>query len=111
MRDEDKPFVCYKHGGWSMKIVPRNAAGWRATALWTLGLLPTIGLFTAFLATEPGLAWEIAAVAILLLATLVWVVAMIRWMKARSEVVDMEDLLRLKREADRQRARDGRRSW
>ncbi|MFA9201243.1 MAG: hypothetical protein ACEQR8_08680 [Cypionkella sp.] len=100
MRDEDKPFVCYKQG-WNIRIVPRNAAGWRASGLWVLGYLPLLGLFIGFLASEPGPTWEIAALAAFLAATFAWVIAMIRWMYRRSEVVDVEELLRLKRGADR----------
>jgi hypothetical protein len=26
MREEDKPFICYRQGKWGMKIVPRGGA-------------------------------------------------------------------------------------
>ena len=101
MRAEEQPFVCYKLG-WSIKIVPRGAAGWRALGIWLAALAALIGLFVATLATEPGKAGEIAAVVIFLALTTVWAVAMIRWMLARSEVIDLADLVELKRKRDRE---------
>ena len=103
MRDEDKPFVCYKQG-WSMKIVPRNAAGWRAFWLWILLLVPLIGIFIATLATEPGETLELVFVALFLALTGIWVFAMIRWMLARSEVVDLAKLMELKRREEEGRS-------
>ena len=102
MRDEDKPFVCYKQG-WNMKIVPRNADGWRAFALWLAALGALIGLFIGALALGLGQSGEIAAVVIFLLLTGAWTFAMIRWMLARSEVIDLADLVELKRMRDQER--------
>lgn len=104
MRDEDKPYACYKQG-WSIKIVPRNGEGWRGVGLWVVGLLALLGGFIGVLASASSETLLITAVAVFLVATLVWVFAMIRWMMARSEVVDVEDLLRLKRERDQTRRR------
>lgn len=104
MRDEDKPFVCYKQG-WNMKIVPRNSEGWRAFGLWLAALAALTGMFLATLAAGPGKAGEIAAVVVFLALTGVWTVAMIRWMLARSEVIDLAELTKLKREQDKARRR------
>jgi hypothetical protein len=99
MRDEDKPFICYKQG-WSMKIVPRNAAGWRAFGLWMASLIPMIAVFAAAMATDPGETLEIVFVVAFLALTGAWVFAMIRWMLARSEIVDLAELMELKRRKD-----------
>jgi type VI protein secretion system component VasK len=104
MREEDKPFVCYKQG-WNMKIVPRNAAGWRAFALWLAALAVLIGLFIATLAIGLGDAGEIIAVVLFLTVTGLWTVAMIRWMLARSEVIDLADLVAIKRSREREQGR------
>lgn len=102
MRDEDKPFVCYNQG-WSMKIVPRGAAGWRLFGLWMVSLGLLVGLFLAVLSIGLSPGGEIVAVVVFLAATLVWTVAMIRWMLARSEVIDVARLIELKRAQDRKR--------
>ena len=88
MRDEDKPFVCYRNGI-NLKIVPRGAAGWRAFAWWLAALMMLTGLFIAVLSLEPGRGTEIVAVIAFLVLAGVWSVAMIRWMLARSEVIDL----------------------
>lgn len=100
MRDEDKPFVCFKRG-WAIQIVPRNGAGWRATGLWMIPFLALIALFIwgcAAMETR-GLESRIGLVLVppLLVATGVWAVAMIRWMKARSEIVDIDKELNVRR--------------
>lgn len=104
MRDEDKPFICYQQGRWNMKIVPRNAAGWWAFVLWMVGFFAMAGLFVLFMNGEPTKGTMIAMLILYVVATTAWAIAMIRWMKARSEIIDMEDLLALKRERDRQRS-------
>lgn len=104
MREADKPFVCYRQG-WAMKIVPRNAAGWRAFGLWMASLLPLIGLFVAGMALEPGPRTQIGIVAVFLAASGLWAFAMIRWMLARSEIVQIDELLQLKRERDERNKR------
>ena len=88
MRDEDKPFACYRDG-LGMKIVPRGAVGWRAFGWWMASLFLLVGLFITVLAMELGEAWEIVAVVGFLCLTGVWTFAMIRWMMARSEVIDL----------------------
>ena len=105
MRDEDKPFICYK-SKWSMKIVPRNAAGWRYMLYW---MLPFFALVAGSIWLSPVLKTQamdeqkivpIVAPAFILLTT-IWTVALIRWTKNRSEIIDMDALMALKRDLDR----------
>lgn len=104
MRDEDKPFILYK-SGFGFRIVPRNAAGYRATFVWLLSLAPVVGAFIyAMSQVEDGISVAIA-IALYTAAMLTWVILGVRWMKARSEVVDMRELLEIKRERDRNRNR------
>ena len=105
MRDEDKPFICYK-SKWNMKIIPRNAAGWRYMLYW---MLP-------FFAMVVGTIWVSAildangmddqkvvgiVVPVFLILTTIWAIALIRWTKSRSEIIDMDELVALKHELDR----------
>ena len=112
MRDEDKPFICYKQG-WNMKITPRNAEGWRLLALWMVPFFAATGLFVwiGFQAEKHG--WSESSIALLaflgfLPATLIWTIVMIRWMKARSEIIDVNGLIEIKREQDIARKKRGR---
>lgn len=110
MRDEDKPFICYQQG-WNMKIVPRNAAGWRALGLWTLLLLfPTFAMIpvAARLDDTPQEYLVVWATIPLLLVTVAIGVAMIRWMKARSEIIDVDGLSKIKRDLDKAKKKSGR---
>lgn len=109
MREEEKPFVCYKQG-WNMKIVPRNAAGWRALGIWTLALLfPTFAMlpFVARVDDTPREYLAIWAIVPLLLVTAAIGIFMVRWMKARSEIIDIDEVLKIKREQDRKAKRRG----
>jgi len=105
MRDEEKPFVYYKSGS-GVKISPRNAAGWRAFAVWMLALFCATGVFVwvSIVADEAG--WDDSRILLFLtlpflLVTGVWALAMFRYMKARSEIVDVDSLLQIKRDIDR----------
>jgi hypothetical protein len=105
MRDDEKPFVYYKSGS-GVKISPRNAAGWRAFAVWMLALFCATGVFVwvTIIADEVG--WDDSSVLLFLtlpflLVTGVWALAMFRYMKARSEIVDVDSLLQIKRDIDR----------
>jgi hypothetical protein len=108
MEDADKPFVCYKDG-WSLKIVPRAAAGWWALLAWMLALAPICALFIFAMSREPSGPLIALYIAAYLIALALWSVAMIRWMKARSEIVDVAELMKLKRERDLAKRRAGRR--
>ena len=105
MRDEEKPFVYYKSGS-GVKISPRNAAGWRACAVWMAALFGASGVFVwaSVVAGEAG--WDDRKILLFLtlpflLVTGVWALAMFRYMKARSEIVDVDSLLQIKRDIDR----------
>ncbi|MCC6926330.1 hypothetical protein [Novosphingobium sp.] len=102
MADSDKPYICYK-SGLSMKITPRNAAGWRGLIAWLAGLTIPTGLFVWLMASNPTAGQATAATTGYVLATLGWAAAMARWMYVRSEVVDMNELLRLREELQRDR--------
>ena len=97
MREEEKPFVCYRRGRWQIKIEPRGAAGWRAMGLWIAALLLGQLLLIALTARldDGDYEWVIGLCSLLL--TLGWVIAMLRWMLARSEVVDLDQQSRPKR--------------
>ncbi|MFM5916267.1 MAG: hypothetical protein ACKOOL_01910 [Novosphingobium sp.] len=104
MSEKEKPFLCYRGGG-GIKIVPRGAAGWRAFGLWMLALLVFSALWVMTIIQPMSgatFAWLTGGYVAL---TLVWAVIMIRWMMARSEMVDMNELLSLKRELDEQKRR------
>ncbi len=107
MREEDKPFICYKQG-WSMKIVPRNRSGWIALALWIMALGVLLAGFIAVMSTLRAEAAQLAAGLGFALVSAAWAVAMICWMRARSEIVDVRELLELKRRRDEE-SRAGRR--
>ena len=112
MRDEDKPFVYYKTGS-GFKISPRNAAGWRAFAVCMFAFFGATGIFVWATVAAERAGWEDSKMLLLVTApflcvTAIWVFAMIRYMKARSEIVDMDSLIQLKRELDRNKKRNSR---
>jgi hypothetical protein len=109
MSDKEKPFV-YTKSGLGFTISPRNAAGWRAFAVWMAALFCATGMFVwaSVAAQEAG--WEDGKILLyltipFLVATAFWAIAMIRYMKARSEIVDVDSLTQLKRELDRDKKR------
>lgn len=101
MHEDEKPYVAVR-SGWMVQITPRNAAGWRGLGVWMLVLaLLTLGL-VAVVSTEPGDAVVLAVTGLFLLVTVGWCTLMIRWMLARSEIVDLKDI-----EAARRGRKDG----
>lgn len=101
MRDEDKPFILTRYGRWSFKIAPRNGEGWRQTLIWMALLAPITGGFVWFVSHNPeGTAFHIA-LALYVAAMAAWSAGGTMWMKARADVVDIDELLKLKREAER----------
>ena len=111
MRDEDKLFVYYKAGS-GVRISPRNAAGWRAFAVWMFAFFGAMGVVVWATAVADSAGWGDGKMLVFitlpfLLLTAVWVFAMIRYMKARSEIVDVDSLLQLKREQDAKKKRSG----
>ncbi|MFC3100186.1 hypothetical protein [Altererythrobacter lauratis] len=106
MADKDKPFVCYRQGRWAMKIMPRGGEGWRLTAMWMLSYALLSGLYVWIVAGRPDdetFVGQITAGFILVPA--IWAIAMIRWMLARAEVINLDELLALKRERERDKGR------
>lgn len=103
MIEEDKPFVCYR-GKWSFNIVPRGGEGWRLLGLWLVPLFLLTGVHIALVANDPDneafVGWVSLAFVLFVVA---WAVAMIRWMLARSEVINVDDLMAMKRQQDRDR--------
>jgi hypothetical protein len=99
MSDSDKPFILYK-SRWSVKIVPRGAPGWLATAAWLVPQFAMTGLFAWLLAQggSRGTTTALTVGYVLLTLALSW--ALYQWAKARSEVIDMDELLALKRQRD-----------
>jgi uncharacterized membrane protein len=108
MRDEDKPFIFYRTGKWSFKIAPRNAQGVRATFLWVLALIPITWLFMWAINGAQSDALNTLYILLYIAAIMLWSFAMMRWMKSRSEIVDFEELLQIKREQDRAKKRSSR---
>ncbi len=107
MRDEDKPFVLYRRGPMNFNIVPRGTKGWVQFGIWMALLAPPTIAFILYAEAYEGTPQFFVALGLFLFATLVWSLAGIWWMKARAEVVDVEALLKLKREAERKGRRGG----
>ena len=105
MRDQDKPFVMYRRGPWNFNIVPRGVSGWTQFGVWMALLAPPTIAFAVYAETREGRPEFWIALALYLAATLVWSLAGIWWMKARAEVIDVEAMLRQKREDERQKRR------
>ena len=103
---DEKMFTCVKSGV-SFKISPSNAAGWRALALWLLVYFAVVALFLVSIARVLSKTAHGAFTALFIFSTIIWALTMIRWMLARSEMIDVKELLALKRELDRQK-RQGR---
>lgn len=107
MRDEDKPFVLYRKGPMNFTIVPRGLKGWLQFSAWMALLVPVLIVFTIHAEATEGTPAFFVGLALFVGATLVWSLAMVLWMRARAEVVDVNALLKLKREEERKR-RSGR---
>jgi hypothetical protein len=106
MHETEKPFVMYRMGLSSFKIMPRNAQGWRETILWVLISVPIIGGFIFFAVhAEPKGAPLYVALGLFTSAMLAWGIGGTIWMRRRSEIIDFEELLALKRERDAQKRR------
>jgi hypothetical protein len=105
MREQHKPFIMYREGRGSFKIVPRGAAGWRAMILWFLVVVPITGLFILFALGEPSGTRLYVGLAAFTLAMAAWGIGGMIWMRRRAEVVDLQELLELKRERDRESRR------
>jgi hypothetical protein len=103
MRDEDKPFILTRYRWGGFNIEPRNRRGWQLMLIWLALPLPLIGgfaLFTQKQSEGPVFAAVLTAFVILMA---VWAIGGIIWMRASAEEIDVEDLLKLKREQERKR--------
>lgn len=106
MAERDKPFVCYRQGRWAMKIMPRGGEGWRLTAMWLAFYAVLSGLYVWAVAGQPEDETFVGQMtAGFILVTAIWAIAMIRWMLARAEVINLDELLALKREREREKSR------
>lgn len=103
MAESDKPFVCYRQGRWAMKIMPRGGEGWRLTAMWLAFYALLSGLYVWVVARNPDDETFVGQMtAGFIVVTAIWAIAMIRWMLARSEVINLDELLALKRARERE---------
>lgn len=73
--------------------------------LWALALLLLTSGFTAIVVSDPESTFVGWFTAGFLILAGIWSVAMIRWMLARSEVIDLDEMRQLKRDRDRSRKR------
>jgi hypothetical protein len=108
VRDEDKPFICYRQGRWGMKIVPRNAAGWRAVIIWVFALMVISVPFVFAMGKQPTGILSLVSLLLYAVAISIWSFALVRWTKQRSEIVDLDELLKIKRERDKAAKNTGR---
>ena len=102
MREEDKPFITTKNG-WSMQIVPRNAAGWRAFALWLVaaGVITGVYLWISAGGDDADRGRELMTTLLFVVAMTLWGAAMTRWMYVRSEVIDVRKVAEERRRQQR----------
>jgi hypothetical protein len=97
MRDADKPFVMYRRSRFNFNIVPRGPRGWFQLGLWLALLAPTTIAFAVYAEAHEGKPAFYVALGVYMVALLIWSVALTFWAKARTEVVDVEEMLRLQR--------------
>jgi hypothetical protein len=105
MRDQEKPFILTRYRWGGFNIEPRNARGWRLMLTWLALPLPLIAGFALFAEKQPDSPAFAAVLAVFILGMALWGVGGIIWMRARAEVVDVQALLRLKREQERKQRR------
>ena len=99
MTEPTKPFIAFRNG-WALQITPQTPAGWRAFGTWMAGLLIGTALFIAIVAALDTSRAVLIATGVFTIATLAWAWAMIRWMLARSDVVDAKDISEFRRSRD-----------
>lgn len=105
MREQEKPFILFRRNRFIYNITPRNASGWMQMGVWmALFAAMTVG-FAAFDSARPADSAFGAPDAVFLVSLLVWTVGGIWWMKARAEVIDVNEVIRQKREAERKTRR------
>lgn len=104
-RRDEKPFILFHRSRFIYNIMPRNASGWQQIGIWMALLVPIMVVFNEYVADRPDGPELYPALVAFLLATTVWAIGGIMWTRARAEVVDIQELLRLKREQERKRRR------
>ena len=97
------PRFRYYRGGISLIITPVNAAGWIALIIWTAVLIPLLIGFEWAVRIFDDPIYTGAAIALLVIGNLVWIVGGIRWMLDRSERIDADKLRDRKRERESNR--------
>ena len=90
MRNEEKPFVMYRSSNGRFRVTPRNAQGRRQTYAWEAILLGLVGLFVWFMSREPSGPELYLGFAGFLSATAACLIGMMRWMRARAEIIDLD---------------------
>ncbi len=105
MRDSEKTFILFRRNRFIYNITPRNASGWMQMGVWMALFVAMIAGFAAYDSARMADDAFGTVDAVFLLGVLVWAVGGILWMRTRSEVVDVEELLRFKREAQRKSRR------
>lgn len=103
------PFIAYRKGRWSLRIVPRNGEGWRAIALWSVPLLMLTTGHVALSASAAGARHPALFPIMFVTACIIWGIAMTRWMLERAEVIHVPDGFDMRRKADRDRLAEARR--
>ena len=103
MREEDKPLVLYRRGPMNFTIVPRGAKGWVQFGLWLAVFAVPTAAFAVYADAHEGRPEMRIALGLYLAVTLIWSIALVHFMKARAEVVDVAAMIRQKRDADRSR--------
>ncbi len=89
MRDADKPFICHRRG-WSFNIRPRSLYGWWLIALWAAPLIGGAALHGWLVQRWPDPAVALSISLTLALLGIGWLIAMVRWMLARSVILDKD---------------------
>lgn len=107
MRDKDKPFVMYRRGPANFTIVPRGPLGWSQFAAW-MALLAALSVWFADHAeTNAKGAAFYEGLTLFVLGIIAWLIAGLWWMIARSEVIEVAELMRDRQLARRKRRRGG----
>ncbi len=103
INEPTKDFVAHK-GRMGVKITPQTARGWRYFILWMIGLmLPLVPfvVLSIMVNDTPNEHYVFWALGPSLLLTFGGIWVMTRWMLARSEVIDMNEIAQWKRDKAR----------
>jgi hypothetical protein len=105
MREPEKPLILFRRNRFIFNITPRNASGWVQMGVWMALFAAITAGFVAFVSARPADSTFGAPDAAFLVGVLVWTVGGIWWTKTRAEVIDVNAMIRQKREAERKRQR------